>query len=403
VIFVFYIFAPVLVYFSYKSFRGGIDYLNYFKRELAKPRSETTPFATIFAPCRGVDQGMLENLDALLSQDYPEYEVVFIVDEETDGATNVIEAAWREARRQVKLVVAPKATDSSQKVTNLREGIEYADENSEVFVFVDSDARPSRGWLRSLVAPLEDEKIGAATGYRWFISKRETVASEMRSMWNASIASALGANRSSNFCWGGSTAIRRETFERLNIRERWRGTVSDDFTLTHATQKAGLDIYFVPQALTASVEDCTVRELFEFTTRQMKITRVYASKLWSLSFFGAGLFTAVMLTAFAIMIFSKKNDWPVVAAMLTILLVTVFSIGKSWYRMRAVRLVLPQHAAKLRRQMLPQLTLWSLTPALFLYNCVAAWISRSIDWRGTTYDMISPTETVIVEQPASKK
>jgi hypothetical protein len=30
-------------------------------------------------------------------------------------------------------------------------------------------------------------------------------------------------------------------------------------------------------------------------------------------------------------------------------------------------------------------------------------MSRSIDWRGTTYDMMSPTETVIVEQPASKK
>ena len=399
----FYILAALLIYFSYKSFRGGIDYLNYFKREIAKPLPETTPFVTIFAPCRGVDQGMLENLDALLSQDYPEYEVVFIVDEESDEATKLIEAAWREARRQVKLVVAPKATDSSQKVTNLREGVEYADENSEIFVFVDSDARPSREWLRSLVAPLADHKIGAATGYRWFISRRETIASELRNMWNASIASALGANRASNFCWGGSTAIRRETFDRLDIRERWRGTVSDDFTLTHAIQDAGLEIYFVPRALTASVEDCGVRELFEFATRQMKITRVYAPKYWTLSFLGAGLFTIVMLTSFAIMIFSRKNDWPVVAAMLTILLVTVFSIGKSWYRMQAVRLVLPQHAAKLRRQMLPQLTLWAVTPPLFLYNCIAASMSRSIDWRGTNYVMISPTETAVTEQPGAKK
>src|SRR5215204_578521 len=136
----FYILAALLVYNSYRSFRGGLEYLRYFKHELGKPLSDYAPFATIFAPCRGVDQGMLENFDALLRQEYPDYEVVFIVDEASDEATQIIETAWREARRPVKLVVAAKATDSSQKVANLREGILFADPASEVFVFVDSDA-----------------------------------------------------------------------------------------------------------------------------------------------------------------------------------------------------------------------------------------------------------------------
>src|SRR5687768_10408571 len=133
----YYILAALLIYFSYRSFRGGIDYLNHFKQELAKQPTGNTPFTTIFVPCRGIDQGMLENFDALLSQDYPEYEVICIVDEENDEAKDLIEAAWREAQRQVKFVVAQKATDSSQKVENLREGIQYADESSEVFVFAD--------------------------------------------------------------------------------------------------------------------------------------------------------------------------------------------------------------------------------------------------------------------------
>ncbi|MEO6334791.1 MAG: glycosyltransferase family 2 protein, partial [Pyrinomonadaceae bacterium] len=173
-IYVFYILAAVLIYFSYKSFRGGIDYLNYFKLEVAKVRPNSGLPVTIFAPCRGVDQGMLENLDALLQQDYPEYEIVFIIDDEDDAAARLIESAWREARRQVKLVVAPKATDSSQKVTNLREGILHADPASEIFVFIDSDARPTKHWLHHLVAPLSEPEIGAATGYRWFISRHET-------------------------------------------------------------------------------------------------------------------------------------------------------------------------------------------------------------------------------------
>lgn len=392
-IILFYILAALLIYLSYKSFRGGAEYLRYFRDELAKPASTYTPFVSVFVPCRGIDQGMLENLDALLSQDHPDYEVVFIVDEESDKAKDLIEAAWREARRQVKLVVAPKATDSSQKVENLREGVTYADERTEVFVFADSDARPSREWLRSLVAPLTDENVGAATGYRWFISPRRTFAAEIRNMWNAPIASALGPNRASNFCWGGSTAVRRDVFERLDIRERWKGTLSDDFTVTRAMNDARLDIVFVPQALIPSIEDCGWRHLFEFTTRQMKITRVYMPKLWVLSFIGSGLFNLVMLASLLIVIFSPRNDLNVAIALLTIVLITFFSIGKSWLRLTAVRLALKQYGLELRQQVLPQFALWTLTPAVFLYNCSVAFLSRRVTWRGTRYEMVSASET----------
>ena len=120
----------------------------------------------------------------------------------------------------------------------------------------------------------------------------------MRSAWNASIASALGPNTKTNFCWGGSMAIRRDVFERVGMREKWRGTLSDDFAVTRAMNEAGLPIVFVPQALTASVEDCSFREMLEFTTRQMKITRVYARPLWLLSFVGSAVFNAVMIAAF---------------------------------------------------------------------------------------------------------
>lgn len=395
----FSILAALLVYLSYKSFRGGIDYLNYFKQELAKPKNNYAPFATIIAPCKGLDEGLAENLAALVKQDYPEYEVIFVVDDKDDPAIDVIERLRSEPRQSwsgssVSLVIASKAIDSSQKVENLREAVTHA--SGKVLVFVDSDARPSPTWLRDLVAPLEDNRIGATTGYRWFISPQPTFASEMRSAWNASIASVLGPNKTSNFCWGGSTAIRRETFDDLNVRERWKGVLSDDFALTHAIHEAGLDIHFVPQALVASVENCTLREMFEFTTRQMKVTRVYASHLWKMSLFGSGLFTLVMLAAFAILIFSRRNDLGVVAALATLILVSFFSIGKSWVRSRAVELVLKDYAKPLTIQLLPQCTLWLLAPPLFFYNCLSALFSRRMTWRGTRYELVSPRETCVI-------
>lgn len=273
-IYVFYFFAAVLVFLGYKSLRGGVNYLNFFRRELAKPKSDYAPFCSIIVPCRGLDEGLIENLSALFRQDYPHYEVIFVVDDRKDRAVSAIEKVSGAGKKSAEIVIAGKAESESQKVHNLRQAISQVSAKSEVFVFVDSDARPAEDWLRNLVAPLQDEKIGCATGYRWFVQKRGGFSSHLRVAWNASIASALGANLNGNFCWGGSMAMRRETFERLNMRERWRGTLSDDFAVTRALKQAKLPIYFVPQCLTATIEDCTFKEFLEFSTRQMKITRV---------------------------------------------------------------------------------------------------------------------------------
>jgi cellulose synthase/poly-beta-1,6-N-acetylglucosamine synthase-like glycosyltransferase len=418
----FYIFAALLIYFSFRSFRGGIDYLNYFKAKLAKPKSEYTPFVTVIVPCKGIDDGLEANLASLFEQDYPEYEVIVVVDDESDAAVDVVtqlislkaeKPQSDEPNEQpgtashptgstplfassrlcgkipIQIFIASRTLDSSQKVENLREAVLHADPRSEVFVFVDSDARPSTVWLSSLIAPLQNETIGAATGYRWFIPRKPSFSTELRSAWNASIASALGPNMKSNFCWGGSTAITRATFDRLDVREAWRGTLSDDFTITRLIKAAGLSIHFVPLALTRSTDPCSFRELLEFTTRQIKITRVYSPHLWLMSFFGSALFTCVMLSGFLIVALAEQNTPIVWASVATLALVSVFSIGKAWLRLAAVSLVIPEA----RKQLLPQLTFWILTPPLFLYNCVRALISRTLTWRGIRYKLVSEKQT----------
>jgi ceramide glucosyltransferase len=393
---VFYICATLLIILSFRSFRGGLDYLRFFKSELAKPRPNFTPFATVIAPCRGLDKGLRENLLALIEQDYPDYEIVFVVDDKKDAAVPVIEEISRKAAKNAKLIIAPKADGCSQKVENLREAVLHTSDESQIFVFVDSDARPSPDWLRYLVAPLNQQNVGAATGYRWFISENPSFASELRVAWNASIASALGPNTKTNFCWGGSMAVRRDVFDQIAMREKWRGTLSDDFAVTRAMNEAGLEIVFVPQALTASVEDCSFGEMLEFTTRQMKITRVYAPHLWLLSFFGSGLFISTMKAAFLIEMFRQTTDFAVLAAIATIVLVSIFSIGKAWLRLEAVKLVLTKYTKQLNRQFWPQITFWLITPALFFFNSFAALLSRRMTWRGITYELKSPTETVII-------
>lgn len=396
----YYTLAALVLAQGLLSLRGGLRFLRFVRRETGARRELYMPFASVFVPCRGLDDGLWMNFAALFLQHYPAYELLFVTDDAEDPALAVVqhvrETLGERSVARVRTVVAGPATDEGQKVHNLRAAVKEAAPESEVFVFVDTDARPRPDWLRSLVAPLADEATGAATGYRWFFPVRGGFASHLLSVWNASIASALGENTRRNFCWGGSTAIRRETFERLNVEEAWRGALSDDYALTGVLQRAGLPVRFVPDCLTPSFEDATARRLFEFTTRQIKITRVYAPDLWRIVLISNLLFVVVfyggVILAAARAALGLRFAWTLAVVG------TIFLLGtwKSFFRLRAVALVLGDHHAHLRRGLWAHLLLWPVSSALFLANALAALLSRRIAWRGITYRLKSPRETEII-------
>src|SRR6267142_2066492 len=169
---VFYFFAAIAIWLGIHSVRGGLAFHSYVRRELARPIADYTPFVSLIAPFRGLDQGLRENLTALFNQHYPAYEIIFVTGRDDDPALTIVDEvrglAAHERHVTSRLVVSGDAIDSGQNVHILRVVVDEIDPRSEVIAFVDTDARPHHQWLRSLVAPLSDERIGAASGYRWF-------------------------------------------------------------------------------------------------------------------------------------------------------------------------------------------------------------------------------------------
>jgi ceramide glucosyltransferase len=400
--FIFYVFAAIVIWLGILSVRNGFSFAAYVRREIALPLPDFTPFVSVIAPCRGLEDGLRENIAAVFQQKYPSYEILFVTDRADDPALGLIEEvghAYADARYPVtRCVVAGPATESGQKVHNLRSAVLEVDPRSEVLVFVDTDGRPHPGWLRSLVGPLVDERLGASSGYRWFIPLKGGLASHLRSVWNASIASALGKRGDKNFCWGGSTAIRRSTFDQLRIRERWRGSVSDDFTMTRVLQEVGLPIHFVPTCLVAAFDQCTPRELLEFTNRQLKITRVYAPHLWKPVLIGSLLFCTVFFGGLALALARGLLGLPYTVPLVIVFLIYALGAAKAFIRLRAVSVAVVDYQEQLSRTLPAQMLLWPLASALFLINAVTAACSRRIRWRGITYDLKSPTEAVIISR-----
>lgn len=399
----------LLVVLSLRSFHGGIRFLRYVRAALTVGlRSERLPLVTVFAPCRGAEPQLRENLKAVLRQEYPEYEVLFVADNRSDPAVEIIEdliaTDLPAGVRSARLIIIEPENRSGRKVEVLRGAVSYADQGSEIFVFFDSDGCPRPDWLASLIKPLAREDVGAATGYRWFLPRQGALWSELRSAWNASIASALGGNERTNFCWGGSTAIRRGTFDHLRIADRWLGTASDDFILTREIRRAGKGIVFVPRALVVAGDGCSLTDLLEFTTRQMKITRVYAPNLWLASLLGSGLFVFVTLLAVAVLIYGVivAERSAVITSAAVLALVAIPSIGKVIVRARAIAYAMPDLAGPIRRQAAIHCFLWPLATYLFFANAVAAAISRRIVWRGIAYNLVSDSELEILGPDATK-
>ncbi|MEJ7618589.1 MAG: glycosyltransferase [Pyrinomonadaceae bacterium] len=375
--FVYYFFATLVLVQGFLSLRGGVRYLGYVRGALREELPVFTPRVTVIVPCRGVEQGLRDNLLSVLAQDYPDYEVIFVVDERGDAAICVIEELMRaEKRVAVRLVVAGRARECGQKVHNLRRAVPAARMASQVFVFVDwTPGRIARGceiwWRRSAMFASARRRLQMVR------AERRNLASMLRAVWNASIASALGPDMRRNFCWGGSTAIRRDVFEQLNVLEQWRGTVSDDFALTRALQHEKLPIRFVPQCLVASHETVSWSQLFEFTTRQIKITRVYAPHLWHIvlwtNLIFAGVFWGGLMLVLVGFAANKTFMWTVASCV-----AIIFSLGaaKAFYRLRAVNLLFRGRGQTSPSNSLAYLFLWPLTALIYLFNALVALFSR---------------------------
>ncbi len=108
--------------------------------------------AAVIVACRGLDQGLGENLRSLFQQDYDDYSLILVVDHADDPACRPIQQLCQAyPQRGARLIVAGPAQTCGQKVHNLTAATAAVPDDVEYLAFVDSDTRTGRSWLRHLV------------------------------------------------------------------------------------------------------------------------------------------------------------------------------------------------------------------------------------------------------------
>lgn len=379
------------------AIRNGLRFRRYMRAAAGRPSSHgDQPPATIILPCCGLESRLAETVASLGAQNYPNYDVIFTFESADDpayAAVGRMAAEWRGATW--RRVVAGPTERRSQKVHNLLAAVRELRPECEVIAFVDSDAVPHADWLARLVDPLADPAVGAATGFRWY-SAGGGFGEGVRSAWNAASVSFMHDSRY-NFCWGGSTAIRRETFERCGVTRRWDGALSDDYQLTRALRDAGLEVRFVPQCLIPCEEPIGLTSFWRFARRQLVITRICAPHLWRAGLRLACLLVGGTTALFVLMIAAWTAGHARLAgvSMALWLLLLGLSRTKSALRQAGISAVLGPPAWTRRDW---RFDVWGteVLGVLHLFLLLSSVRARRIAWRHLTYEMISPDETRVI-------
>ncbi len=377
----------------------SLRFNRYIKEHAAKsPKGSYTSKAALLVPCKGLDPDFRKNISALFKQDYTQYEIIFVTATKDDPAYPALrEIIQGNPQVSARLFTAGIAGGRSQKINNQLRGLKEVKEDTEVLVFIDSDARPGPDFLKSLIAPLKDTAVGVATGFRWYLPVKGGFSSLLRSTWNGG-GLVFVTDRSSNYAWGGAMAIRRKTFEQLRMADYWENTLSDDLTLTTMVRDAGLNIEFVPQCLVASHEDCTFSEMLEWTNRQTIISKVYHPKLWRRIALAHGIgniilgLGTVLLAGFFIGITTDKN---ILLASILMLSMIPMEMINGLFLLPAVKKMLPDYRKRIQELTWIYCLLAPLASLLALFNTVYSLFTNRITWRGVTYEMKSPTETIV--------
>src|SRR6267378_6946877 len=120
-----------------------------------------TPPVSCLKPIKNLDLEAYENYASFCRQDYPEYEIVFCVDPD-DPALPVLEKLIRDfPERRIRLLFGSGRDAINDKVAKLVRMVNEAE--SEFLVISDSDVRVEPNYLRTVVAPLRDPKVGCVT------------------------------------------------------------------------------------------------------------------------------------------------------------------------------------------------------------------------------------------------
>ncbi len=227
------------------------------------------PPASILKPVRGLDRESYENFASFCRLDFPDYEILFAVQAESDSAVPVIRKLIAEfPDHKIRLLVGVDDLGPSAKVCKLARLVGEA--SYDLFVISDSDVRVEPDYLRMVVEPFRDPKVGVVTAlYRGNVegslgSYLECLGASVELTAGTLVAHVLEGIR---FALGATMATTRERLEEIGGFEGFADRHSDDFEFGKRIASRGYRVELAPKPVWMFYKPQTILEYLRHELR----------------------------------------------------------------------------------------------------------------------------------------
>jgi len=264
--------AVPFIYYGLVIF-STLNFLRITKRE-KHDNTDFTPPVSCLKPIKGLDVEAYENYASFCRQDYPEYELVFCVDP-GDPALPLIEKLKADfPERDIRILLGSGRTAVNDKIARLARLT--TDAKYDIFIITDGDVRVRPDYLRAVVAPFRNPKLGAATCL--YMSTREKTflqALQSISMTSDFFAGILVARQLDGvkFCLSQSILTTRKNIEGFGGYMILENRPADDLYIGRLASEQGLETALVPYTVETVADFHSLHDLFFKRLRWMTVMR----------------------------------------------------------------------------------------------------------------------------------
>jgi ceramide glucosyltransferase len=336
--------------------------------------AQYAPPVSLLKPLHGSEPDLESHLQSFFEQEYPEFEIIFCARSEQDPGLEIArQVAARYPAIRSEFLCSGNAPYANAKVWSL-ERMQSAAAHS-FFVVSDSDVSVTPGYLRAVMAPFADERVGMVTClYRGvagssFWSQLEAVGMSVEMSAGVLVAEMLEGMK---FALGPTMVVRRDNLDEAGGFRAVGPYHADDFMLGNLISASGLRVELSTHTIEHHVLNSSFVASVLHQIRWMKSTRFSRPK----GHFGTALTFSMpygLVAAGVALSFHR----PLLGAMLLLW---------SWTS-RAALGALVGRLVVAEPRLLRSALLYPVRDLLGFCYWVASYVSRQVQWRGEVYNL----------------
>jgi len=279
------------------------------------PDDTNLPPVSVLKPVHGLEARLKENIESFFRQDYPEYEILFAADEADDAALDVVRevcARYPQIRTRILVTGALWPNPVVYAFYCMAEAAQH-----DILVTTDSDVEVDPGYLREIVPPLLDPRVGMLTClYRGknvagFFSGLTAIGMSVEMTAGVLVANLLEGMK---FGLGPTTVVRKDSLASIGGYAALKDYIAYDFAIGNLIEKNGYRVVLSSHVINHVVNQKSFRHMWQNQLRWAQTTRYSRPK----GHFGSGLIFAMPYGLLGLLAAGLLGHWRMGAALLAV-------------------------------------------------------------------------------------